>query len=189
MLIHESLLEKLNDDETDPFYRCLRSYCWKARLPWLCALLGVCLASSLQCFCSFLQNPLGVHSEFSPLTAVVGSLAPKWANHCEPWELLDSVDAFPPFAAASLRDFRKKWGLLFCCSSSFPSSQMCVTFHSIILRSLEIIFRLCHLGRILTGKRQYSVTVLCSVICANTWMMKILVCSAVWVLVISHEPV
>lgn len=74
----------------------------------------------------------------------------------------------------SLRDFRVQQGLLSCCSSSFSSSQMCVTFRSVLLKSFEVIFSLCQLGRILTGEHHYAATVFLSVICTNAWLMKIL---------------
>lgn len=77
----------------------------------------------------------------------------------------------------SFGDFGVKQGLLSCCSSSFSSSQTCVTFRSILLKSFKVIFWLCQLGRMLTGEHHFSVTVCLSVICTNAWLMRILLCS------------
>lgn len=166
------------------------SYYWKERLLWVLALLCICLASSFPVFlfpseCSQCL-PWIFHTDSRRWQADTQSEIITASN----MSYLGLVDGFPPFLLLpeSLRDFRMKQGLLFCCSSTVPSSQMCVTIHSIILGSFEIIFWLCPFGRILTSKHQYTMTVFLSVICSNIWMMKILVSSVVWVSLISPDP-
>lgn len=88
------------------------------------------------CFSSFPQNPLGAYSKFFH-TDVSGRWAGTWS------ELVTAGSAVTwPWCMVCLRsrllpecfgDFGVKQGLLSCCSSSFSSSQMCVTFCSILL--------------------------------------------------------
>lgn len=131
------------------------------------------------CFSSFPQNPPVAYSKFFH-TDVSGRWAGTWS------ELVTAGSAVTwPWCMACLRswllpecfgDFGVKQGLLSCCSSSFSSSQMCVTFRSILLKSFKVIFWLCQLGRMLTGEHHFLATVCLSVICTNAWLMRILLC-------------